>query len=138
MTLGYTCGVFDSFHYGHAELLTRAAALCDRLIVGVTTDECCLKCKNMTTTFKQEHRKRVVECIRGVNCVVYQNELDKFTAWEKLKFDILFVGDDWFKNPKWIEYEDRLKQVGVKIMYISRTPKISSTHVRIHGTTHNI
>ena len=39
MVVGYTTGVFDLFHIGHLIMLKNAKSLCDKLIVGVTTDE---------------------------------------------------------------------------------------------------
>jgi len=36
---------------------------------------------------------------------------------EKLKFDIMFVGDDWYKTDKWEEVEHQLSNVGVRIVY---------------------
>ena len=36
--IGFTVGVFDLFHHGHAALLDAAMRECDHLIVGVTTD----------------------------------------------------------------------------------------------------
>lgn len=39
MILGYTTGVFDLFHIGHLRLLERAKNYCDKLTVGVTTDD---------------------------------------------------------------------------------------------------
>ena len=52
---------------------------------------------------------------------------DKIEAWKKLKFNVLFVGDDWFKNPKWETLEKKLKQCGVRVVYFPYTRGTSST-----------
>lgn len=129
MSVGYTAGVFDFFHRGHAEILQKAASLCDKLIVGVTTDESC-KYKNVVPTFNQRDRKRVVESVKGVSCVIYQDTTNKYEMWKKLKFDILIVGDDWFETASWKEYEELLREEHVKIVYLPRTPDICSTQIR--------
>ena len=56
-----------------------------------------------------------------------QEELDKFKMWEKLHFDILFVGDDWFNTPSWQEMENKFKEVGVRVVYFPYTKGTSST-----------
>ena len=38
MVVGYTCGVYDLFHIGHLNLLKRAKAYGDYLIVAVSSD----------------------------------------------------------------------------------------------------
>ena len=53
--------------------------------------------------------------------------MDKFEAWEMLKFDIMFVGDDWAKTDKWREYEKKFDEVGVRIVYFPYTKSTSST-----------
>lgn len=65
--------------------------------------------------------------IKYVDAAIPQNEIDKFSAWEKLKFDILFVGDDWYQSESWQEMEEKFKNVGVKVIYFPYTQGVSST-----------
>ena len=39
---------------------------------------------------------RIVQACRYVDCVVPQYDHDKFAAWERINFNVLFVGDDWY------------------------------------------
>ena len=124
--IGYTTGVYDLFHIGHLNLLRNAKSLCDRLIVGVTSDELvAYKYKKSIIPF--EERIQIVRSIKYVDLAIPQNSIDKFEAWKKLKFDILFVGDDWFENKKWKNFEKKLKLKKVKIIYFPYTKKTSST-----------
>lgn len=124
--IGYTTGVYDLFHIGHLNLLRNAKSLCDRLIVGVTSDELvAYKYKKSIIPF--EERIQIVRSIRYVDLAIPQNSIDKFEAWKKLKFDILFVGDDWFENKKWKNFENKLKLKKVKTIYFPYTKGTSST-----------
>ena len=126
MIVGYTTGVFDLFHIGHLRLLRRAKEECDKLIVGVTIDELVsYKYKKAVISF--EERIEIIRSIRYVDEAVPQVSMDKMTAWEKLKFNIMFVGDDWKGTEKWNQYEIEFKKVGVKIMYFPYTKSTSST-----------
>ncbi len=49
--------------------------------------------------------------------------------WNKLKFDILFVGDDWYQSEKWEKIESDFKKVGVKTIFFPYTKGISSTKI---------
>ena len=115
MITGYTTGVYDLFHIGHLNLLKNAKGLCDKLIVGVTVDEL-VKYKNKRAIIPFEDRIEIVRSIKYVDVAIPQTNIDKFAAWEKLKFDILFVGDDWYKSDSWQEMEAKFKNVGVKIV----------------------
>ena len=53
--------------------------------------------------------------------------MNKFAAWEKLRFDVLFVGDDWYKTPTWVNMQKRFDEVGVRIVYFPYTTGTSST-----------
>tara|TARA_Y100000294_G_C8552273_1_gene335835 strand:+ start:969 stop:1421 length:453 start_codon:yes stop_codon:yes gene_type:complete len=124
--VGYTTGVFDLFHVGHLRLLKRAKERCHKLIVGVTTDELVsYKFKQAIIPFKE--RKEIVGSISYVDKVVSQESMDKLEAWRKLKFNIMFVGDDWKGTKKWNQYEKEFRKVGVSILYFPYTKGTSST-----------
>ncbi|MBR1870649.1 MAG: adenylyltransferase/cytidyltransferase family protein [Kiritimatiellae bacterium] len=124
--IGYTSGVYDLFHIGHLNLLKNAKGMCDRLIVGVTVDELvAYKHKHAVIPFAE--RLEIVRSIKHVDVAVPQEDLDKYKMWEKLRFDILFVGDDWFNHPRWKEMEAKFAAVGVRVVYFPYTKGTSST-----------
>ena len=124
--LGYTTGVFDLFHIGHLNLLKNAKNACERLIVGVTTDKL-VSYKHKEPVIPFEERSAIIKSIKYVDSVVPQKTMDKLAAWEKLKFDVIFVGDDWKGTKKWEEFEMKFKTVGVDIVYFPYTKGTSST-----------
>lgn len=126
--IGYTSGVYDLFHIGHLNLLKNAKGLCDKLVVGVTSDEL-VAYKNKKAVIPHQERIEIVRSIKYVDAVVPQNDMDKFKMWERLKFDVMFVGDDWFETPKWKELDAKFKEVGVKIIYFPYTKGVSSTKI---------
>ncbi|MBQ7254507.1 MAG: adenylyltransferase/cytidyltransferase family protein [Bacteroidales bacterium] len=126
MRIGYTTGVFDLFHVGHLNLLRKAKEQCDYLIVGVSTDAL-VSYKHKQAVIPFEERKQIVGAIKYVDEVVAQEDMDKMAAWERLHFNVMFVGDDWKGTPKWDEYERQFKEVGVEIVYFPYTQGTSST-----------
>ncbi len=126
MILGYTTGVYDLFHIGHLNLLKNAKGMCDKLIVGVTSDKL-VGYKNKRSVIPFEERMEIVRNVKFVDAVIPQEDMDKFKVWEMLKFDIMFVGDDWADSDKWKVYEAKFKEVGVRIMYFPYTKGTSST-----------
>lgn len=126
MIVGYTTGVFDLFHVGHLNLLRNAKSMCDKLIVGVTVDEL-VAYKNKKAVISFEERLEVVRSCRYVDAVVPQESMDKLEMWSRLKFDIMFVGDDWYQTGKWNALEEDFNKKGVKIVYFPYTKGTSST-----------
>jgi len=124
--IGYTSGVFDLFHVGHLNLLRNSKGLCDKLVVGVTSDEL-VSYKNKKAVIPHSERMEIVRNISCVDAVVPQNDMDKIKMWERLKFDIMFVGDDWLDTPKWKELDAQFKSLGVEIVYFPYTKGVSST-----------
>ena len=120
-----TYGTFDLLHYGHINLLKRAKALGDYLIVAVSTDEFNHNQKNKSCYFSYEQRKALVESVRYVDLVIPE------ASWEQKKSDMheyhidtFVIGDDW--EGKF----DYLQDEGVEVVYLSRTPEISTTQIK--------
>ena len=127
--IGYTCGSFDMFHVGHLNILRNAKSMCDHLIVAVTIDGI-VSHKKEKCVIPYEHHIEIVRSIRCVDTAIPQNEIDKVRAYEKIKYDILFVGDDWYESPTWMKYEKILKNYGVKIIYFPYSKQMSTTEIR--------
>src|SRR5690625_7149666 len=89
--IGYTTGVFDLFHIGHLNLLKRAKAECDYLVVGVTTDELPYSRKAKYPVVPFAERMAIVEHIKCVDTAVAQAPMDKLAAWEDLQFKKMMV-----------------------------------------------
>ena len=133
--VGYTTGVYDLFHIGHLNLLRKAKAQCDYLIVGVSTDEL-VSYKHKQAVIPFEERKEIVAAIKYVDEVVTQENMNKMEAWEKYHFDVMFVGDDWKGTDKWNKIEADLQAVGAQVVYFPYTKGTSST--LINETLHKL
>ena len=120
-----TYGTFDLLHYGHINLLKRAKAFGDYLVVAISTDEFNLKEKNKKCYFTYEQRKALVESIRYVDLVIPE------TCWEQKKSDVHEYHIDTFvMGNDWIGKFDFLKEEGVDVVYLDRTPEISSSQIK--------
>lgn len=128
--IGYTTGVFDMFHIGHLNILRKAKEQCDYLIVGVSTDELVKKSKNKTPIIPFEERMEIISAIKYVDKVVPQENKDKMAAYDKYKFDIMFVGDDWKGSELFLKCEKELEKRGSRIVYFPYTKSTSSTILR--------
>lgn len=130
---GYTAGVYDMFHIGHLNVLKNAKALCEWLIVAVSTDEVVEQNKHKKPIIPFEERVKIVEAIRYVDKTVPQESYDieaKIKAAVENKIDVMFVGDDWKGTDKWNTIEEELNAIGVKLVYLPHTDGISSTMLR--------
>lgn len=128
--IGYTTGVYDMFHVGHLNILKKAKEQCDYLIVGVSTDELVMNYKHKTPVIPYEDRVAIVSSIKYVDEVVPQESMNKFDAWEKYRYNVIFHGDDWKNSNLYNEIEEKLKKVGVEFVYFPYTKKVSSSMLR--------
>ena len=128
--IGYTTGVYDMFHIGHLNVLQRAKAQCDYLIVGVTTDALCYQRKKKYPIICEEDRMAIVRELRCVDQVVPQEDMNKLAAVKKYHADAVFVGSDWKGTDAWNRYEKEFAEVGCTVVYLDHTDGISSTILR--------
>lgn len=119
-----TYGTFDLLHYGHVNLLERAKALGDYLIVVLSSDEFNWKEKNKKCYFTYEERKRLLEAIRYVDLVIPETSWSqKVEDIKEFKVDTFVMGDDWKGK---FDYLSNYCEV----VYLPRTPEISTTQIK--------
>jgi len=128
--VGYTTGVYDMFHIGHLNILKKAKEQCEYLIVAISTDELVQTSKNKMPIIPFDERVEIVQSIKYVDQVVPQNDKDKMGAYNKYKFDAMFVGDDWKNHPLFQDAEKKLKESNVDVIYFPYTKETSSTMLR--------
>lgn len=116
-----TYGTFDTFHYGHLEILRRAKELGDYLIVGISTDEF-NKIKGKNSKFSYEKRKEWVESIKFVDMIIpEENWEQKEIDIKQYNVDIFVMGDDW---------QGKFDNLPCSVTYLKRTENISSTGIK--------
>lgn len=120
-----TYGTYDLLHYGHINLLRRAKELGDYLIVGLSSEEFNKVGKGKVCYFSYEQRKAMLEAVRYVDLVIPECDWDqKRSDVHEHDVDIFVMGDDWKGEFDFLEKE------GIKVVYLERTPEISTTQIK--------
>lgn len=120
-----TYGTFDLLHYGHINLLKRAKALGDYLIVAVSTDDF-NELKGKKAYHNYETRKMMLEAVRYVDLVIpEENWEQKIDDVKKYQADIVVMGSDWAGSDRF----DYLKDY-CEVVYLPRTEGVSTTKIK--------
>ena len=120
-----TYGTFDLLHYGHIEILRRAKALGDYLVVGLSTDEF-NEVKGKIAYHSYETRKKMLEAIRYVDLVIPENNWEqKIDDVKEYHIDTVVMGSDWAGSDRF----DYLKDY-CEVVYLERTPGVSTTSIK--------
>lgn len=120
-----TFGTFDLLHLGHIRILSRARALGDRLVVGVSTDSLNYKKKGFLPIFDQAARIEIVAALKMVDETFFEESLElKGDYISKYRADVLVMGHDWTGK------FDGMKSI-CDVVYLPRTDGISTTEIRL-------
>ena len=128
--IGYTQGTFDMFHIGHLNLIKNAKRHCDYLVVGVNSDDLVESYKNKRPIIPLDERVEIMRAIKYVDEVIVTNTLDKKEIWEKVRFNEIYIGDDWKGNERWEKTGKEMEQLGAKLVFLPYTKDTSSTMLR--------
>lgn len=124
-----TFGTFDVLHVGHIRVLTRSAALGDRLVVGVSSDALNFSKKGRNPVFSQDERLEIVSSLKVVDEVFVEESLEQKREYVLAHgAGILVMGDDW--SGKF----DYLNDI-CRVVYLPRTPSVSTTAIIEHIST---
>ena len=120
-----TYGPFDLLHYGHIEILRRAKALGDYLVVALSTDEF-NESKGKIAYHSYETRKKMLEAIRYVDLVIPENNWEqKANDVKEYHIDTVVMGSDWAGSDRF----DYLKDY-CEVVFLERTPGVSTTMIK--------
>ena len=120
-----TYGTFDLFHYGHVNLLKRARALGDYLIVALSTDRFNEVEKQKKCYFSYEERKAILESVRYVDLVIPEDSWEQKASDVRLyQIDVFTIGEDWEGH------FDFLKKEGCEVVYLRRTDLVSTSKIK--------
>ena len=124
MTTVITFGTFDVLHVGHVRVLNRAAALGDRLVVGVSSDALNFAKKGRNPVFDQDERTEIVSNLKVVDAVFVEESLEQKREYvQEHRADILVMGDDW--TGKFDALESRCT-----VVYLPRTNGIPGASIK--------
>ena len=118
-----TYGTYDLLHWGHINILRRARAEGDYLVVALSTDEFNAS-KGKKSYHDYETRKMMLEAVRYVDLVIpEENWNQKETDVKEYQIDTFVMGDDW--NGKFDFLKDQCE-----VIYLPRTPEISTSQIK--------
>lgn len=131
--IGYASGAFSNLHKGHVEHLKMMSEQCKTVIVAANSDELIQNYKHKTASVNEDMRRLILSHIKYVDMAIITNDYDKLKAIERVRelcgesFNAIFAGSDWKGDPKWVDFEKRLAQMGIDVVFTDRPENGIST-----------
>ena len=134
--IGYASGGFSNLHKGHIEHLKMMSEQCKTVIVAANSDNLIQNYKNKKASVPDTVRREILSHIKYVDMAIITDDYDKLKAIERVKelcgssFNAIFAGSDWKGNKNWIEFERKLSEMGIDVVFTDRPENgISSTAI---------
>jgi len=122
----FTNGCFDLLHAGHVDLLGKARALGDLLVVGLNDDDSVRRAKGPgRPVHPLEERAEVLAALEAVDRVVAFGEDTPARLIEALLPDVLVKGTDWGHDE--IVGRDTVEGAGGKVVRVALREGLSSS-----------
>lgn len=129
----YTGGTFDLFHYGHVNFLKQCSLLCDKIIVGLNTDQFVTEYKSKPVMTYEERRLSLLSCKYVFDVIPNTFGKDSKPTILSVKPNIIAIGDDWAKKDYYKQMDftqDWLEENNIVLVYIPYTKGISSSEIK--------
>lgn len=125
----YTAGSYDLFHYGHLNVLLKAKAMGNYLIVGVSTDKLIKNYKNLKPIINYKDRSAIIRQLKCVDKVIKQSIFFDINQLRKYHINIIVLGDDW-KGKSFPELEKCAKELNIKVVFVPYTKRLSTSSIK--------
>lgn len=127
----YASGVFDILHRGHFNILTKARALGDWLIVGIQEDQAVFESKGYFPILSTQERVDQMRSLPFVDEVItYYSGTDQDEIFDRVKPAIMVQGDDWPRQTDRSKVMKYLDGHGIKLVLIPYTQEISGSEIK--------
>lgn len=136
MKVGYAIGVWDLLHVGHVRFLAAAAEGCDKLVVGVCSDECVFASKGTLPVVGELERAEIVSHLKGVESIRLYHDVDQTNMLRSVAPQVIFLGSgEYGGDPEQQLTLDSCERFGIGIVLIERTDDVSTTQRRLDAAS---
>lgn len=126
LRVGFTNGCFDLLHPGHLKVLAEARAACDRLVVGLNSDESTRRLKGPSRPIQDERaRAQLLAALEAVDLVVIFGEDTPLELIRRVRPNVLVKGGDYTMEQ--VVGREVVEAAGGEVLIVETLPDRSTT-----------
>jgi D-beta-D-heptose 7-phosphate kinase/D-beta-D-heptose 1-phosphate adenosyltransferase len=128
LRIGFTNGCFDILHPGHVQVLAKARAACDRLVVGLNSDASVKRLKGEGRPIQDAHaRADVLAALEAVDLVVVFEQDTPLELIMRLRPKVLVKGGDYRRDQ--VVGGEVVERDGGEVILVDLLPGHSTTGI---------